>query len=90
MDSWGSSGLGSVRPCATPGGKGYFTDQKTRVTALSLKVPRLFFPFSHLLSTCHSGPGASTGLVGSPALVPAGLGARVPRRQRVLWLEPQW
>lgn len=43
MDSWGSS----VRPCATPGGKGYFTDQKTSMTALSLKVPRLFFPFSH-------------------------------------------
>ena len=44
----------------------------------------VFFP----TAVCPSGPGASTALVGGPALVLAGLGARFPRRQRGLWPEP--
>lgn len=81
VGSWGSHRPASVHPYATLGEKGYLTDKGTRVRGLALKVPGC------VLSLL---PLPSIHLVGSPALVPAGLGARVPRRQRVLWLEPRW
>lgn len=60
------------------------------MTDFALKVPRLCsFP---PLTAVHLplGPRCHTGLRGSSALVLAGLGAHFPRRQRLLWLEPQW
>lgn len=60
------------------------------MTGLVLKVPSLYSFPPPPPSVCPLGPSASTGLVGSLALVPAGLGAHSLRRQRVLWLEPRW